>query len=260
MVEINSQLRGRLSGRVAELNDRIRCVELDAAKLGYGCGGMLDQEKGLASNPILEHALAPVRRELAQARGSLRRLERREADCCMHCGSDISLDELEASPYAVSCAACAKTFLLSNEVDLRVQNDSLCSMVLQLCDLVAQVRSKLCDGVRAELESGAFIALLEDFGRELQKHFTAEEKNGYMADALKAAPRYGREADRLGGQHVSLSKQISAVHGIFDAIAVPADWSTVQHDLQQFTTDLFEHEGAENQVLQSAFLDDLGGG
>ena len=104
----DSKLRGRLAGRVAELTDRIRCVERDAAKLGYGCGGVLDRENGLTPNPILEHALAPVRLELAKARSSLRRLDRREADCCIHCGREIGLDELEAAPCAVSCSVCAK--------------------------------------------------------------------------------------------------------------------------------------------------------
>ena len=260
MVVRDSKLRVRLADRVAELNDRIRCVELDAAELGYGCGGVLDSESGLEPNPILEHALAPVRLELAKARSSLRRLDRREADCCMHCGRDIEVDELEAAPYAVSCAACAKNFPISYADDLRVQHHSLCSSALELCELVAQVRSRLCDGLRVDIESGAFGALLDDFDRELQKHFAEEEKNGYMAEALKVAPRYGRQADRLEEQHASLSKQICAVHRVFDAIAVPADWSTVQRDLQQFRTDLFAHEGAENQMLQGAFLDDLGGG
>lgn len=256
----NSKLRTELADRLAELAEKIRCVEHDAAERGYYCGDEPELAEGFIRNPVLERALAPTREELSRALGALQRLERREADCCIHCGQDIDAEQLETAPYAVTCSRCAQDFPLSYAGQMRIQHLSLSSMTTELLDLVDQLWSKLCNGNDAEMEICAFSVLIQDFGRELHKHFAAEEKEGYLREVLDAAPRFQRRVERLGTQHASLALQFDGIHRAVEKVAAPLDWASIQRALQDFAEDFSEHESSENEILMSAFLDDLGGG
>jgi RNA polymerase-binding transcription factor DksA len=251
-------LREQVSERIEELTRRIQCIEREAEARGFDCGRGVDPSKPL--NPILEQTLAPTRRELAKAEATIRRIDRREADYCIHCGRRIEPERLALSPYSASCAECVSGFPASYADEIRFQHRGLRAMLLELLELTARVRRELEADHPCDVEICACAAVLQNFARELPHHFATEEKDGYLAEALAAAPRFQRRIDRLGRQHPAMLEELRSVHASFAEIEAATGWLEFQRALQGFTSRLFEHEAAEHDVLQSALLDDIGGG
>ena len=74
--------------------------------------------------------------------------------------------------------------------------------------------------------------------------------------AVAAAPRFSRQAERLRGEHVELRSQMQAVL----SAANGADWARAHEVFVALHRALGDHERAEEEILRSAYLDDLGGG
>lgn len=256
---IDPRHRERIAHRLTELGDQIHAIEADAAARGFACapeGHVTDA----MPNPVLARVLSPLRAEERKAQASMHRLARREADCCIHCGCDISQADLEANPYAVSCRGCATDYPESLAGQMQMQHHDLSAMLLELLELVSQIRWRHASGQEAEIEAGACAVLLAHLERTLMRHFAAEERGGYLQDVLDAAPWLQRRVELLEGEHGALA---AVLHRLCERVAgdaMPPDWSRVQADLQRFATHLLEHENVENRMMQQALLDDLGGG
>lgn len=93
---------------------------------------------------------------------------------------------------------------------------------------------------------------------ELAEHFAHEERVGFLPEATAQAPRLTRRARNIISEHDLLRAELSKVVG---ALARGSgDWTVVREDWDSFTSLLREHEKKENELINEAYLDDLGGG
>jgi hypothetical protein len=109
-------------------------------------------------------------------------------------------------------------------------------------------------------ELHASLARLRD---QLAMHFALEEAYGYFEDALRVAPRFSAKAERLRGEHDGFYVDICDIVDRADQLLhheVPTRCLThVVARFDDFCEALRRHESAENQLIQRAFNEDLGG-
>ena len=98
---IADKLRTRLEeleGRATEIEDDLRHpLDADSA----------EQAVDLADDEALAGIDDVLRREIAQIRAALLRIENGSYGSCTRCGEDISAARLEAQPTATLCIDCA---------------------------------------------------------------------------------------------------------------------------------------------------------
>jgi hypothetical protein len=111
-------------------------------------------------------------------------------------------------------------------------------------------------GTRVEM-----LRLLRKLEHRLPAHFEYEETGGYLAEALAVAPRLIRRAKRLRGEHSRFSEQLIILTSrAREAGETPGSWAAIATGVRKFTYALRQHDLEENQLIQDAFMDDLGGG
>jgi hypothetical protein len=99
-------------------------------------------------------------------------------------------------------------------------------------------------------------AFLDSFRRRLLDHLAAEECDGMFDLAVAAAPRFERHVERLRSEHEALRAGLAAL----GADAFTGSWQQFQLRFTEFRRALRAHEVVENEVMQRAYLEDLGGG
>lgn len=103
--------------------------------------------------------------------------------------------------------------------------------------------------------------LLEAFDPVLREHFADEERGGYFSEALRAAPRLSRRAERLAENHIELRERLESLLDLTRTAAdAPDKWQKVTTGLAKFVKTLRAHEDEENDLVREAFMDDLGRG
>jgi hypothetical protein len=114
------------------------------------------------------------------------------------------------------------------------------------------------DDVGARIE---MLRILRELESQLSAHFEYEEAGGYLAEALAVAPRLTRRAQRLRGEHSWFSERLVALaRRAREAGESRGSWAALATGVRRFTCTLRHHELEENQLIQDAFMDDLGGG
>ncbi len=249
-----------LEDRRQSLRHRIGIVEKSACSRGFSSE---KADASLTFNPILDRFLAETRAEVAKADAAIRRINRREFDCCIMCGGDIDSDELAVHPYSVNCNECAKRFPVSYADDVCIQHSDLNRMWKALQDAMASASAQIERQLPAEVEICACLAIADCMCIELREHFETEENDeagGYMRAALRAAPYLERRAGHLREQHDEFTRRISKIReALHDAAPELLPWSELQANMQALVKELLAHDEAENEILSEAFLDDLGG-
>lgn len=97
--------------------------------------------------------------------------------------------------------------------------------------------------------------------RRLTKHFAQEERGGYLAQALAAAPQFTLEARTLREQHRQLLDELDQLADGLAASEPPFEgWQDARRRLDETLGRLREHEAAETRIVQAAAEDDLGEG
>lgn len=93
----------------------------------------------------------------------------------------------------------------------------------------------------------------------LDEHFQHEEVNGYFDEILERAPRLAPKVAELKRQHPSL---LTAARGIQTWVDQAGGDETAmeraESEYREFILELLSHEGAENDLLQQAYNEDLG--
>jgi len=250
--------RTRLARRRAELQRRLSGIETDFEENG----ARLPEEAGESAGPshVLADFLASVNHELGQVECAIRRIDSREYDCCMQCGGTIQPARLELLPYAVVCDGCSRDFPHEYKQQLRGRHASLRHLLHTLVQLVGEQTLK-CDKHEADLAATLPVrALLADLARELPHRFAREEEGGHLSEALAAAPRYSRIASRLREQHDGFRTEMDDIARAARAAGLSAPaWWEVYGRFQRLSLELLGHDEAENEILERAFLDDMGG-
>jgi RNA polymerase-binding transcription factor DksA len=254
------QARTRLVGRRGDLDRRLASIESDLERHG-GVASDSPEETADAATRALAEFMETLRHEVSLIEAAIWRIDSREYDCCMSCGGTIRTDRLELLPYAVNCARCSRDFPRDYLQQLRGQHSNLRRAMISILGLLADVVRR-CDVNQIDARGAApTLALLKDLGRQLPEHFSLEEKNGFLEDALAQAPRYGRRAEELMQEHPVFSREIFTI--VKDAETAGGSgvaWRHVRERFMSLTLDLLAHEQGENDIMESAFLDDLGSG
>lgn len=92
----------------------------------------------------------------------------------------------------------------------------------------------------------------------LAEHFAEEERVGFVPNALQAAPRLTKRGQRILSQHDLLRVSLAGVVSVLNRET--SNWQEVREDFKSFRVDLEEHERRENELIEEALMDDLGGG
>jgi RNA polymerase-binding transcription factor DksA len=250
--------RRRLSTRRSQLERRIASIEDDLDRYGSGERSIADSRD--PAGTLLHDFMQTLRRELGPVDSALRRIDSREYDCCIQCGGTIQSERLERLPYAVNCDKCSRHFPLEYIQQLRAQHSSLRRTIFSVLPLLEYTVDRCEDGKATPANLAPTFALLADVSRQLPERFQIEEEGGYLAEALSAAPRYSKRATELMHQHGDFSLRIRAIVKDAESATDSVDaWRLVHQRFRRLSMDLLAHEQAETDILESAFLDDLGG-
>jgi RNA polymerase-binding transcription factor DksA len=250
--------RVQLSTRRSELERRIDSIEADLDRHGAHERSATDPQDPAGS--VLHDYMGTLRRELGLVESALRRIGSREYDCCMQCAGTIQAERLERLPYAVNCTTCSSSFPIEYIHQLRGHHSSLRRMIFSVLRIIedAVMRCRASEATEASL--APTLALIADLSRELPERFQIEEAGGHLAEALAAAPRFTNRATRLVQQHQEFSHRIQAIVKEAESAAQSdSAWVQIHAHFRVLSLDLLAHEQAEADILESAFLDDLGG-
>ena len=134
----------------------------------------------------------------------------------------------------------------------------------QHLDIVQHLRdlgerlAALCGPSRAGDTRNDIAGRLARLQSELAEHFAEEERVGFLPEAASLEPRLTHRARRILSQHDTLRVELSKV--VSTLARGTADWHQVNENVSSFTSLLREHEQRENELINDAYLDDLGGG
>ena len=104
-METHSSLAETLRARLRELEDRAEAVEEDLRHPLDADSS--EQAQDLADDEALAGVSEVLRRETAEIRAALVRIEEGSYGTCAVCGEDIGQARLEALPVATRCIRCA---------------------------------------------------------------------------------------------------------------------------------------------------------
>jgi RNA polymerase-binding transcription factor DksA len=252
-----AQTRRTMVEHRGELESRINGIESDLQR--FGACERLSADTDDIAGTVLHECLEEARLELGMVECAIRRVDSREYDCCIECGGRIDGDRLERLRYAVTCVECSRNFPLEYRQQLRLHHSNLRRSVHSTLGIVSDAIAKCQHGNASPQSLAPTLALLADLGRRMPEQFRTEEREGYLREALNAAPRFSRKATSLLLQHADFSRRIdSIVKEAETALDSPEAWARVREDFRQLALELLVHEQAENEILESAFLDDLG--
>ncbi len=103
------------------------------------------------------------------------------------------------------------------------------------------------------------VDLIGELGHQLTKHFQTEEAGGYFADALYEAPQLVNRANDLMLQHPRMTKSARNLADAADPDTDPERWwQQTAERFEAFRAELGEHEREEDQLIQEAYIRDIG--
>ena len=107
-----------------------------------------------------------------------------------------------------------------------------------------------------------FIWILRDFFNDLQKHFDLEEEGGFMNEIITFAPRHVNAIERLEAEHLIITGKLNGIIGSLKKMDTlkQDQMAAVCGHVEELLTLLAEHEAAESDIIETAYLQDLGGG
>lgn len=208
----------------------------------------------------LRDRLDRVAAEAARVESAIRRIDRREFDCCILCGGRIPAAALRRAPFTSTCSGCNDSYPLTYGDEMRLQHSSLRALLgatrERLAGLVEGLESGTTD---EEAEVAAARVLLLDFESELLAHHAAEERDDYMSAACQQAPRLSRSAESLLREHADFARNLASIRDLAFSVGIVADdWRPIAARFELLALAIFEHEEEENELLAEAFLDDIG--
>jgi DnaK suppressor protein len=201
---------------------------------------------GGAAHPEAVAEIAEAARgEIALVHGALARMRAGTYGRCGKCGGGIGLQRLRILPYSERCEACAPGVDFDALNRLRLEH-------LELRRLVRALNALLGRG-GARVPATARV-LLGDLARELPEHFALEERGGYFADAVAAAPRLSRRAERLYREHAEFLRESRQLEQLARGAATRSElWDEIVRGWARLASRLAAHEQAENALVHEAF-------
>jgi hypothetical protein len=115
--------------------------------------------------------------------------------------------------------------------------------------------------VGPQIAAEDIVKLLREFRGALAVHFSNEEESeGFFASVTAHAPRLAHQAGRLCVEHEALLRKADELCRFASAGSPSMTWwRELSTRCQEFSRQLMHHESEENNLLQRAYLEDLGG-
>ena len=108
-----------------------------------------------------------------------------------------------------------------------------------------------------EYDPESITSTLRSLRLRLNQHFYLEEAFGYFEEELSDQPWLGGAVQRLRDEHESLSGKMD--HIVCQSLARPrADVHQLRADFADFLVCLRQHEQRENELIMTAFNDEVG--
>lgn len=102
--------------------------------------------------------------------------------------------------------------------------------------------------------------MFANLAQQIQTHFREEEEGeGLFDQSVARQPRLAGRADALRDDHLKLTEQVRKLseHAHHDQDQ-PDWWQRLADEFQQFSKDLMHHEHQENELVQDAYIQDIG--
>jgi len=104
------------------------------------------------------------------------------------------------------------------------------------------------------------IRLLTELPVHLEAHFAFEEAGRFFDEGMLRAPHLQTKADKILSEHAPLVEAAKslAAHAAGEEPGSPDWWERVRERYLALKNDLTRHEHAENDLVQEAYVQDLG--
>ena len=130
-----------------------------------------------------------------------------------------------------------------------------------------QLFRRLEDGLLSEspprMPRHHLFSALSELRDQLAMHFSLEEAYGYFEDAIDVAPRLSAKADELRSEHEAfyndLGEMVEHAEQLLHRESPEHQMGRVARRFGDFLEMFRRHESAENEMIQQAFTEDLGG-
>ena len=109
-------------------------------------------------------------------------------------------------------------------------------------------------------ENAGFLGQkLTELMKYLEMHFHEEEAEGFFEQVERHAPRLTTETGQLKDEHKVFLVQVrSMIASVDSAEGTDAWWEQLEKDFLEFGKAIMQHESKENQLLQRAYIEDIG--
>lgn len=102
------EIRGNLLEMLEDLNDRLVRITEDVKHSGEPLAkDFEDQATQTENDQVLDYLGNAARKEIAQIKQAIERIDRGEYGICQSCGEQISKERLKVVPYSNLCIKCA---------------------------------------------------------------------------------------------------------------------------------------------------------
>ena len=101
--------------------------------------------------------------------------------------------------------------------------------------------------------------MLGELEQRLPHHFAAEERVGFLSEAVNQAPRLSRRADELRAECAQLAEGLTSLHTrMRSAGRATRRWQELDTECRRFAEAYHDHESRENQLIHEAWAQDVG--
>lgn len=101
--------------------------------------------------------------------------------------------------------------------------------------------------------------LFQEMAQRVRRHFENEEQGGYFREIVELAPRCADKADQLEREHAELMEVAEQLARDIRHARETQVWRlAIRLDFENFIRRCEEHEAAETELVQEAYLQDIG--
>ena len=150
--------------------------------------------------------------------------------------------------------------MAENRLDIAKQLQQEHEVVLGIVNRLEHLAEQAARDEREQGWGESVRDSLSSLQSHLKNHFAFEEFGGFMEEVVHALPSVSRQVERLRTDHERMLAdlgRVSSIAGECAAVTGPPPPNLCE-EVHRFLEMLRQHENEENDLVQRAFLDDLG--